>query len=125
MARGYEGAFAGKLNAPYVWLPLCLLFLAPFIDLRRPFRLLHLDLLVLLAFGASHFFFNRGEISTSVPLAYPVLALPPRPAAVGGIPPARARAGRCCPTRASPGSRSALIFLVGIPDRARTWRTRA
>jgi hypothetical protein len=28
---------------------------------------------VLLAFGASHFFFNRGEISTSVPLAYPVL----------------------------------------------------
>ena len=49
MARGYEGAFGRKLNAPYVWLPLCLLFLAPFVDLRRPFRLLHLDLLVLLA----------------------------------------------------------------------------
>ena len=73
MARGYEGAFGRKLNAPYVWLPLCLLFLAPFVDPRRPFRLLHLDLLVLLAFGASHVFFNRGEISTSVPLAYPVL----------------------------------------------------
>ena len=73
MARGYEGAFGRKLNAPYVWIPLCLLFLAPFVDPRRPFRLLHLDLLVLLAFGVSHVFFNRGEIATSVPLVYPVL----------------------------------------------------
>ena len=73
MARGYEGAFARKLNAPYVWIPLCLLFIAPFVDVRRPFRLLHLDLLVLLAFGVSHIFFNRGEIGLSVPLAYPVL----------------------------------------------------
>ena len=72
-ARGYPGAFARKLNAPYVWIPLCLLFLAPFVDVRRPFRLLHLDLLVLLGFGVSHFFFNRGEIGVSVPLAYPVL----------------------------------------------------
>ena len=73
MARGYEGAFGRKLNAPYVWIPLCVLFLAPFIDPRRPFRLLHLDLLVLLGFGASHVFFNRGEIGTSAPLVYPVL----------------------------------------------------
>jgi hypothetical protein len=73
MARGYPGAFGRKLNAPYVWLPLCLLFLAPFVDVRRPFRLLHLDLLVLLGFGVSHYFFNRGEIGVSVPLAYPVL----------------------------------------------------
>jgi hypothetical protein len=73
MARGYPGAFGRTLNAPYVWLPLCLLFLAPFVDPRRPLRLLHLDLLVLLAFGVSHVFFNRGEISTSVPLVYPVL----------------------------------------------------
>jgi hypothetical protein len=73
MARGYPGAFGRKVNAPYVWIPLCLLFLAPFVDVRRPFRLLHLDLLVLLGFGASHFFFNRGEIGVSVPLAYPVL----------------------------------------------------
>jgi hypothetical protein len=73
MARGYPGAFGRKLNAPYVWLPLCLLFLVPFVDLRRPFRLLHLDLAVLLAFGVSHVFFNRGEIGVSVPLVYPVL----------------------------------------------------
>ena len=37
-------------------------------------RLLHLDLLVLLGFSVSHVYFNRGEISTSVPLVYPVLA---------------------------------------------------
>ena len=73
MARGYEGAFGRKLNAPYVWMPLCLLFLVPFVDPRRPFRLLHLDLLVLLGFGVSHVFFNRGEIDASVPLVYPVL----------------------------------------------------
>ena len=74
MARGAPGAFGRKLNAPYVWLPLCALFLLPFVDFRRPFRLLHLDLLVMLGFGVSHIWFNRGEISTSVPLAYPVLA---------------------------------------------------
>ena len=73
MARGYPGAFGRKLNAPYVWIPLCLLFLAPFVDVRRPLRLLHLDLLVLLAFGVSHVFFNRGEIGVSTPLVYPVL----------------------------------------------------
>jgi Glycosyltransferase family 87 len=73
MARGYEGAFGRKLNAPYVWIPLCVLFMLPFVDFRRPLRLLHLDLLVLLAFGASHVFFNRGEIGVSVPLVYPVL----------------------------------------------------
>jgi glycosyl transferase family 87 len=73
LARGYSGAIAQKVNAPYVWLPLCLLFLAPFIDPRRPFRLLHLDLLVLLGLGLSLLFFNRGEITASVPLTYPVL----------------------------------------------------
>ena len=73
MARGYEGAFGRKANAPYVWLPLCAAFFFAFFDPRRPFRLLHLDLLVLLGFGVSHIFFNRGEISTSVPLAYPAL----------------------------------------------------
>ncbi len=73
LARGYSGAIAQRVNAPYVWLPLCLLFLVPFIDPRRPFRLLHLDLLVLLGLGVSLLFFNRGEITTSVPLTYPVL----------------------------------------------------
>jgi hypothetical protein len=74
MARGYDGQFGRKLNAPYLWIPLCVLFLLPFVDPRRPFRLLHLDLLVLVGFGVSHLYFNRGDIGVSVPLVYPVLA---------------------------------------------------
>jgi hypothetical protein len=74
MARGYEGAFGRTLNAPYVWLPLCAIFVAGLLDWRRPLRVAHLDLLVLVAgFGVSHLFFNRGEIGLSVPLAYPAL----------------------------------------------------
>ena len=74
LARGYEGAVSGKVNKWWIWLPLCLLFVAPFIDPRRPFRLLHLDLLALLGFSASLFFFNKAEIGLSVALVYPVLA---------------------------------------------------
>jgi hypothetical protein len=73
MARGYSGSFGHKLNAPYVFLPLCALFLLGLVDWRRPRRVANLDLLVLLGFGLSHFFFNRGEIGISVPLQYPVL----------------------------------------------------
>jgi hypothetical protein len=73
LARGYANAIAQKVNAPYVWLPLCLLFLAPFFDPRRPWRLVHLDLLVLIGLGISLFFFNRAEITASVGLTYPVL----------------------------------------------------
>ena len=74
MARGYSGAFGHKLNAPYVFLPLCALFLVGLLDWRRPWRVASLDLLVLLGFGVSHFFFNRGEIGVSVPIVYPLLA---------------------------------------------------
>jgi hypothetical protein len=75
MARGQDGYFGERFESWYIWLPLCALFLFPFFDPRRPFRILHLDLLVLVAgFGISHLFFNRGEIGTSVPLVYPVLA---------------------------------------------------
>ena len=75
MARGYPGAFGRQVNAWYVWLPMCLLFVAPFLPLRRPrrFTLLHLDLLMLLGFSVSLAFFNHGTIGLSVPLAYPFL----------------------------------------------------
>jgi hypothetical protein len=74
MARGYSGAFGHKLNAPYVFLPLCAIFLIGLCDWRRPWRVANLDLLVLLGFGVSNYFFNRAEIGVSVPLVYPVLA---------------------------------------------------
>ena len=35
MARGYSGAFGHKLNAPYVFLPLCAIFLLGLVDWRR------------------------------------------------------------------------------------------
>jgi hypothetical protein len=74
MARGYPGAFGRMANAWYVWVPLCLLFVAPFVDPRRPWRLLHLDLLVLVgALSLSLAFFNHGRIGLSVPLAVPPL----------------------------------------------------
>jgi Glycosyltransferase family 87 len=71
LARGHH---AGKFASPWVFLPFAVLFLVPFVDLRRPGRLLHLDLLVLLSFGISYWFFHRGDVLTSVPLVYPVLA---------------------------------------------------
>lgn len=74
MARGYPGAFGRTLNAPWVWIPLCLIFFCGLFDWRRPFRVAHLDLLALTAgLGLSHYFFNLGEIGISVPLVYPVL----------------------------------------------------
>ena len=113
MARGYPGAFGRKLNAPYVWIPLCLVFLLPFLDFRRPFRLLHLDLLVLLAFGVSHVFFNRGEIGVSVPLVYPVLLY----LLVRVLPAAfrpRERAGPLVPHVPLVWLAVALVFLVAF-----------
>jgi hypothetical protein len=71
MARGYPGAFGRRVNALYVWIPLSLLFLAPFFDRRRPWRLLHLDLLVLWSFSISLAYFNHGDIYQSVPTSYP------------------------------------------------------
>jgi hypothetical protein len=73
MARGYPGAFGRHVNALYVWLPLCVLFLVPFVNFRRPLSLLHLDLLVLLSWSVSLAFFNNANIYASVPLAYPPL----------------------------------------------------
>ncbi|MCA1689024.1 MAG: hypothetical protein LC720_00790 [Actinobacteria bacterium] len=74
MARGYPGAFGRKVSALYIWVPLSLLFLAPFFDWRRPLRLVHLDLLALWSFSISLAFFDHAEIYTSVPLSYPPLA---------------------------------------------------
>jgi hypothetical protein len=74
MARGGSGAFGGKvLDSAPVWFGLCGVFLLGLADLRRPLSLRNLDLLVLISFSASLWFFNRGEIFTSVPLAYPPL----------------------------------------------------
>jgi hypothetical protein len=71
MARGYAGAFGRKANAPYIWLGLLVLFVLPF--LRPPWRMLHVDVLVLASFSLSYWAFNAANIDLSVPLAYPPL----------------------------------------------------
>jgi len=118
MARGYKGAFGRHVNALYVWLPLCVLFLVPFVNFRRPFSMLHLDLLVLLSFSVSLAFFNNAHIYASVPLAYPpllyllarMLALLRRGRRGGGPPPV-------APLRLLlplPWLALAVVFLLGF-----------
>ncbi len=130
MARGYPGAFGRHVNSLYVWLPLCFLFFIVFFDWRRPFKWLHLDLLMLLFFSVSLAFFNHGEIYQSVPLSYPpllyllarMLALTRR----GRRADANADAGAADESRApkqpgplrllvpAPWLALALVFLVGF-----------
>jgi hypothetical protein len=73
MARGYEGAFGRKAAALYVWIPLLVLFVAPFVDWRRPLRVRHLDLLALCSLSVSLAFFNHANLAWSVPTSYPPL----------------------------------------------------
>ncbi|MBA2474481.1 MAG: hypothetical protein H0V40_00790 [Actinobacteria bacterium] len=75
MARGSDGAFGGKqINNPVVWLVFCGAFLLGLGDLRRPLSLRNLDLLALLSFSLSLWFFNRGDVFWAVPLVYPPFA---------------------------------------------------
>ena len=106
-----------RVNAWYVWIPLCVLFVAPFLrPARRAARaLLHLDLLVLLGFSVSLAFFNHARIDLSVPLVYPLLVyllvrmlLRRAPRRRRGAP---SRCGCSCRSR---GWRVALVFLVGF-----------
>jgi hypothetical protein len=74
MARGGDGAFGGRqINSVPVWLLFCVAFFVGLADLRRPLSVRNLDLLVLLSFSISLHYFNRGDVFTSVPLAYPPL----------------------------------------------------
>jgi hypothetical protein len=74
MARGGPGAFGGrKINSYSIWLGLCAVFLLGLAEFRRPLSWRNLDLLMLLSFSVSLWFFNRGNVFASVPLAYPPL----------------------------------------------------
>ena len=74
MARGGGAAFGGKrINSLTIWLGFCAVFLLGLADLRRPFSLRNLDLLALLSFSVSLWYFNHGRIFASVPLVYPGL----------------------------------------------------
>jgi hypothetical protein len=114
MARGYSGWFGGKLNAPYVWLPLCLLFLLTFLDPRHLLSLRHLDMLVLLGFGVSQIYFNRGQIGVSAPLVYPVLLyLLARMLAIGFRPKPNANANGRIPWLPTWALATLLVMAIG------------
>src|SRR5438128_6154378 len=74
MARGGPGAFGGKkINSYPIWLGFCALFLLGLADWRRPLSLRNADVLMLLSFSVSLWFFNRGNVFAAMPLVYPGL----------------------------------------------------
>ena len=74
MARGGPGGFGGKkINSYSVWLGFCAAFLLGLGNFRRLLSWRNLDLVMLLSFSVSLWFFNRGNVFASAPLAYPPL----------------------------------------------------
>ncbi len=114
MARGRPGAFGGKLLTSWpVWLGLSALFLLGLVDVRRPLSLRTVDLLVLLSFGVSLAFFNRGEVFRSAALAVPPLVyLVVRTAWIGFR--RDSRAGPTLPRWPVWLLAAATLFLVGF-----------
>jgi hypothetical protein len=114
MARGRPGAFGGKLLTSWpVWLGLSAIFLLGLVDPRRPLSMRTLDLLVLLSFGVSLAFFNRGDVFESAALAVPPLAyLAVRTAWIGFR--ATARPGSTAVVWPVWALTVATLFLVGF-----------
>ncbi|HEY3069989.1 MAG TPA: hypothetical protein VGJ34_06695 [Gaiellaceae bacterium] len=73
MARGYKGAFGRDINDAWIWLLLCAVFLLGLANFRRPLSVRNLDLVVLLSFSFSLYYFNHGRVFTAMPLVYPPL----------------------------------------------------
>jgi hypothetical protein len=74
MARGGRGAFGGKeINDYRVWLAFCAAFFIGLADFRRWRSLRNLDLLMLLSFTFSLWYFQQGRIFSSVSWVYPGL----------------------------------------------------
>jgi hypothetical protein len=113
MARGRPGAFGGKLLTSWpVWIGFSAIFLVGLARLRRPLSVHNLDLVVLLSFGVSLAFFNRGEVFRSAALAVPPLVYLLVRAAWIGFRPSRA-------APSLPGwpvwlLAAATLFLVGF-----------
>jgi hypothetical protein len=75
MARGSPGAFGGaEINSLPVWLGFCVVFLLGLVDWRRPLSVRTVDLVALLSFSVSLWFFNHGNVFAAVPLVYPGFA---------------------------------------------------
>ncbi|HEY0387149.1 MAG TPA: hypothetical protein VGC71_01795 [Gaiellales bacterium] len=71
LARGEPNSYGRLVNRWWLFLPLCVLFVAGLTDWRRPSAMRTLDLLALLSFGISLHWFNQGDLFVSTPLIYP------------------------------------------------------
>jgi hypothetical protein len=113
-----QGDFAVPFGRWWVIVPFSLLFLLPFLDLRRLWRLAHLDALAILAFLLSYLLFDHAALVAGVWAAYPPLAyllarmlwlgwggLGPRRGLAGG----RAQVAPLLPTAALAGGLAALV----------------
>jgi hypothetical protein len=118
-----RGDFATEFGHWWLLLPFSLLFLLPFIDLRRRMRIAHLDALVVLSFLVSYLLFDHAKLVPSVWLVYPpLLYLLGRMLWLGGVlPGGRGGARRFSGTGLSPllsvrvlGSGLALLVLARI-----------
>ena len=74
-AQGFlgRGALDKVFRKPWVWGAFAVLFLLPFVDVRRLRRLLHLDLLVLVSFMVSWEFMASARPAAAIWLYYPPL----------------------------------------------------
>ncbi|HEY5317507.1 MAG TPA: hypothetical protein VIJ20_05970, partial [Solirubrobacteraceae bacterium] len=68
-----RGDFAPLFGSAWILIPFSLLFLLPFLDPRRPWRMLHLDALVIESFLVSYLLFDHAKLEPAVWLAYPPL----------------------------------------------------
>ena len=114
MARGYHGAFAGRAYSDWwIWGLSCAVFFVGLVDPRRLLSLRTLDVLALLSFTVSLVYFDRGDIFSSVPLAYPpLLYLLGRAAWIGLH--GRVRPGRVTIFWPTAVLLAASIFLLGF-----------
>ena len=112
MARGYKGWFGRKLNDTRLWLAFCAVFLIALVDWRRIWTLRTLDLVALLSFSVSLWYFERGLVFWAVPLQYPPMVyLIARLVWIG----LRARPREASTGRLPPWALAALVvFLIGF-----------
>ena len=112
MARGYKGWFGRKLNDTRLWLAFCAVFLVALVDWRRIWTLRTLDLVALLSFSVSLWYFERGLVFWAVPLQYPPMVyLIARLVWIG----LRARPREASTGRLPPWALAALaVFLIGF-----------
>ena len=115
MARGYPGAFGRRVNAWYVWIPLCVLFVAAVPAAGAGGRRCCTSTCSCCSRSRSRWRSSTTRaIGLSVPLVYPLLRLPARADAAGRRG-ADGRARAAAPARARRrGWRSRVVFLVGF-----------